>query len=156
MLLNTANFFTSFMLWSNIFIFLAFFFMRYYVYVQMVTFKLTIFKIVKNAMIFSLLGIKRNLAAFAGILVGVVLEAIFIFSFGGILLPFALAAPLILFLSAFAYMKVFAAYEKIDQYMIQPYKKDEPQETNFEEPIMHDDVTERERLAEIKKRNGIE
>ncbi len=155
MLLNTASFFTSFMLWTNIFIFLAFFFMRYYIYVQMVTFDLSIFKIIKNAMIFSLLGIKRNLVAFGGILIGIILEAIFIFAFGGLLLPFALAAPLILFLSFFAYMKVFAAFAKIDQYMIAPYKKDEPKEET-EAPIMRDDVTERERLEEIKKRNGIE
>lgn len=154
MLLNTSTFFTSFMLWSNIFIFLAFFFMRYYIYVQMVTFKLSIFKIIKNSLIFSLLGIKRNLVAFLGILFGLVLEAIFIFAFGGVLIPFAVAAPLILFLSAFAYMKVFAAYAKIDQFMIAPYKKDEPIE-EIEAPIMHDDVTERERLEEIKRRNNI-
>ena len=155
MLLNTKDFFTSFLLWANIFIFIAFFFMRYYIYVQMVTFKLSVFKILKNALIFSLLGIKRNLCAFFGILIGLFLEAIFIFAFGGILLPFALAAPLILFLSFFAFMKVFAAYAKIDQYMIAPYKKDEPV-MEYEEPIMRDDVTERERLAEIKKRNNIE
>ncbi len=155
MLLNTKDFFTSFLLWANIFIFIAFFFMRYYIYVQMVTFKLSIFKILKNSLIFALLGIKRNLCALLGIIVGLLLEAIFIFAFGGILLPFALAAPLILFLAFFAFMKVFAAYAKIDQYMIAPYKKDEP-EQECEEPIMRDDVTERERLAEIKKRNNLE
>ena len=156
MLLNTSGFFTSFLLWANIFIFLAFFFMRYYVYIQMVTFKLSLFKIIKNSLIFALLGIKRNLMAFLGILAGVLLEAVFIFAFGGVLLPFALAAPLILFLAFFAYMKVFAAYPKIDQYMIAPYKKDEPQDEEPEAPIMRDDVTERERLEEIKRRNGIE
>lgn len=156
MLLNSAGFFTSFMLWSNIVLFLAFFFMRYYIYVQMVTFKLSVFKIIKNSLIFTLLGIKRNLVAFLGVLIGVILEAIFIFAFGGILLPFALAAPLILFLSFFAYMKVFAAFAKIDQYMIKPYQKNEPKEEITVEPIMRDDVTERERLAEIKRRNNIE
>ncbi len=155
MLLNTSTFFTSFLLWANIFIFIAFFCMRFYVYVQMVTFNLSFFKIIKNSMIFSLLGIKRNLVALGAVAMGLILEAIFIFSFGGILLPIALAAPLILFLSAFAYVKVFAAYAKIDQYMIEPYKKDVPEEVNTEAPIMHDDVTERERLAEIKKRNNM-
>ena len=155
MLLNTKDFFTSFLLWANIFIFIAFLFMRYYIYVQMVTFKLSIFKILKNSLIFALLGIKRNLCAFLGILIGLLLEAMFIFAFGGILLPFALAAPLILFLALFAFIKVFAAYAKIDQYMIAPYKEDAPGE-ECEEPIMRDDVTERERLAEIKKRNNIE
>ena len=155
MLLNTSTFFASFLLWANIFIFIAFFCMRFYIYVQMVTFNLSFFKIIKNSMIFSLLGIKRNLVALGAVAIGLILEAIFIFSFGGILLPIALAAPLILFLSAFAYVKVFAAYAKIDQYMIAPYKKDAPEEVETEAPIMHDDVTERERLAEIKKRNNM-
>ncbi len=154
MLLNSSSFFTSLLLWSNIFIFIAFFFMRYYIYVQMVTFKLSLFKIIKNSAIFSLLGFKRNIVAFLAILLGLILEAILIFSFGGILLPFALAAPLILFLALFAYIKVFAAYAKIDQYMIAPYRVDEPVE-EIDEPIMRDDVTERERLEEIKRRNGL-
>ena len=150
MLLNPTGFFTSFMLWSNIFIFIAFFFMRYYIYVQIVTFKLSIFKIIKNSLIFSLLGFKRNLVAFLAIIAGLILEGIFIFAFGGILLPFALAAPLILFLAFFAYIKVDASYAKIDQFMIEPYKEEKPV-VEAETPIMHDDVTERERLKEIKK-----
>lgn len=154
MLLNTTGFFTSLLLWSNICIFIAFFFMRYYIYLQIVTFKLSLFKIIKNAMIFSLLGFKRNIVAFGAILLGFFLEAIFIFAFNGILLPFALAAPLILFLAFFSYVKVFAAYAKIDQYMIEPYRAQANKEEE-QAPIMRDDVTERERLEKIKKKNEI-
>ena len=42
--------------------------------------------------------------------------------------------------------------------MIDPYLAEHPEEApeeSDEEAIMHDDVTERERLEEIKKRNGI-
>ena len=43
--------------------------------------------------------------------------------------------------------------------MIDPYKAEHPEEftdaSSDDEIIMHDDVTERERLDEIKKRNGI-
>jgi hypothetical protein len=62
--------------------------------------------------------------------------------------------------STLAYAKVFAAYFKIKVIMIDPYYKEHPEllENDVDpdtEVIMRDDVTERERLAEIKKRNGI-
>ena len=41
----------------------------------MVTFDLKIFKIIKNSLIFSLLGIKRNILAFLGIIILVFFEA---------------------------------------------------------------------------------
>ena len=61
----------------------------------------------------------------------------------------------------FAYMKVYAAYYKIKELMIDPYYEAHPEErpvvyTDDDDIIMHDDVTELERLEEIKKKNGIE
>jgi hypothetical protein len=55
-------------------------------------------------------------------------------------------------------MKVYAAYFKIKEIMIDPYLKEHPEEApsyDEEEVIMTDDVTERERLEEIKKRNSL-
>ncbi len=149
--------FTSTMLWSNVVILLIYFFMRYYIYVQMVTFKLSIFKILKNSLIFSLLGIKRNLAALLGIIIVIVLELIFVLSLKGVLLPLAVGLPLLILISIMAYMKVFAAYYKIKVVMIDPYVNEnvEQLKKEDEEIIMRDDVTERERLEEIKKRNNI-
>ena len=80
------------------------------------------------------------------------------FGTGGILVPFAVAAPLAIMLSAMAYIKVYSAYPKIKQYMIDPYYEDHPEEAvdkSIDEVIMRDDVTEKERLEEIKKRNSI-
>ena len=76
MMISDQSWFESTMLWMNVVILALYFFMRYYIYVQMVTFKLSLFKIIKNAMIFSLLGIKRNLLALLGIIVGVILEEV--------------------------------------------------------------------------------
>ena len=61
------------MFWSTVILFVLYFVMRYYMYVQMVTFKLKIFKIFKNSLIFALIGIKRNVVAFLGILASVVI-----------------------------------------------------------------------------------
>ncbi len=157
---GTAVFFTSVLFWCNVLISILYFFMRYYIYVQMVTFKLTVFKIIKNSTIFALLGFKRNIVALLGILICLLLEFLFLFGSGGILVPVAIAAPLAMLLATFSYMKVYASYYKIKEIMIVPYMEQHPElfpkEEEPVEVIMRDDVTERERLEEIKKRNNIE
>ncbi len=153
------NFLSSFMFWSNIVIAILYFFIRYYVYVQMVTFKLSLFKIFKNSMIFALIGIKRNFLALLGIIIVLFFEILFLLGSSGILVPFAVAAPLVILFSSFAFMKVYASYYKIKEIMIDPYKESHPEEFKNEndeiEAIMRDDVTENERLQEIKRRNNI-
>ena len=158
---STGGFLGSMMFWSNIVIFIVYFFMRYYIYVQMVTFKLSVFKMLKNSLIFSLLGIKRNFLAFLGILLIVLFEIMLLFGTGGLLLPLAIGLPLIIMMSTFAYIKVYASYYTIKEVMIDPYAENHPPLENpygdeEDEIIMRDDVTEKERLEEIKRRNGIQ
>lgn len=156
---TSENFLVSLFFWTSVIILILYFFMRYYMYVQMVTFDLSVFKMMKNSLIFTLVGLKRNIVALLGILLCVVLEITFIIGLGGVLVPFAIAAPLTLFLSLGAYMKVYAAYFKIKDLMIDPYYAEHPElkpEVSDEEAIMHDDVTEMERLEAIKKKNNIE
>ena len=152
-----GSYFTSTMFWCNIVLFILYFVMRYYIYVQMVTFNLSVFKIIKNSLIFSLLGFKRNFITLLGIIFLMFIELICVIGVGGILLPFGIALPFLILFSAFAYMKVYAAYFKIKEIMIDPYLAEHPEEDPDlqEEAIMSDDVTERERLEEIKKRNSI-
>ena len=103
---------------------------------------------------------KRNFVALIGIVICLFLEVLFLFGSGGILLPLAVAAPLAIMFSTFAYMKVYASYFKIKEIMIDPYYEEHPElrktESDDVEVIMRDDVTERERLEEIKKRNNLE
>ncbi len=156
---QTSDFIVSMMFWSNVILFVLYFFMRCYIYVQMVTFDLKIFKILKNSLIFSLIGLKRNVMAFLGTALFIFLEVFFLFTPGGILLPLAVAMPLIMVFSGSAYMKVYASYFKIKEIIIDPYKAEHPElyeEHEDEEAIMRDDVTERERLEEIKKKNNIQ
>ena len=155
---STGDYFTNTMFWCNIVLFVLYFVMRYYIYVQMVTFNLTVFKILKNSLIFALLGFKRNFVAFLGILAGILIELMCVIGVGGILLPFGIALPFLILFSLFAYMKVYAAYFKIKEVMIDPYLAEHPEEApdNYDdEIIMSDDVTERERLEAIKKRNAM-
>ena len=155
---SSGSYFTNTMFWCNIVLLVLYFVMRYYIYVQMVTFNLSVFKILKNSMIFSLLGFKRNLVATLGILFGIVIELMCVIGVGGILLPFGIALPFLILFSSFAYMKVYAAYFKIKEIMIDPYLAEHPEQgtkTSGDDVIMSDDVTERERLEEIKKRNSM-
>lgn len=94
--------------------------MRMYFYLMLITFDLKITKIIKNALIFSVLGIKRNVAAFLGIAL-VVFLSVYIYMFlpsVGVLLPFVFTIGLLFFISA------YCAYPVIDKYMIAPYYKD--------------------------------
>ena len=155
MVATSASFLGSVMFWANIIIFIAYFFMRFYIYVQMVTFDLTLFKIIKNSLIFVLIGLKRNVVAMIGILLLLFLEIMLLFGTAGLLMPFAVAIPLAIMFSTCAYMKVYAAYFKIKEIMIDPYYDESEPEFDEDDIIMRDDITERERLEEIKKRNNI-
>ena len=94
--------------------------MRFYTYLMMVTFDMKLSKIFKNALIFVMLGIGRNLMAVLGmaLLVGF-FGALIIF-----LLPMKLAVVLILpFLCLLAFcgfMYTYAAYPVIKKNMIDP------------------------------------
>ena len=160
--MSSANFVLSLMFWASILLFILYFFMRSYFYIQIVSFKLKSFKIIKNSFIFALIGLKRNIVALLGCALLLLFELMFLFATGGILLSFAVALPLIIFFACAAYMKVYAAYFKIKEIIIDPYKAEHPElyadeeEEIDDEVIMRDDVTERERLEEIKKRNNIQ
>lgn len=155
---SQGDFVPSTLFWSNIVLLIFYFFMRFYIYVQMVTFKLSVFKILKNSLIFTLLGFKRNIVALFGIILTVIIEILFLFGAGVVLVPLGVAAPLCILFSTSAYMKVYASYFKIKQVMIDPYLEEHPElkkEEFDDEIIMRDDVTERERLEEIKRKNNM-
>ena len=99
--------------------------MRYYIYLMLITFDLSIIKLLKNALIFTALGIKRNIAATFGIIIMAALNIIlaFIFIPLGIIVPLIL--PFIYFLPFSAFITTYAAYPNIKKYMIDPQLSDE-------------------------------
>ena len=118
MLVSGGNYFSSLMLWMNIVLFFIHNFMRFYLYVELVSFDLSIRKIFKNAFIFSLIGWKRNFVALLGIVLMLLLEYIFLLFGGGVLLPLAVAFPLMMFFSHASFMAIFASFAVIKKYMI--------------------------------------
>lgn len=118
-----ASFFTDLMFFVTLFLAIIYFFMRFYIYIIMVTFDLSIRKILKNSLIFAILGFKRNIMALLGMILMIVLNYILLY----VLMPFNIMFPLILpvfYLLGFgSFMAAYAAYPKIEQYMIKPYEK---------------------------------
>lgn len=114
-------------------------FMRFYIYQLLITFDLKTIKILKNALIFSILGIFRNLIALVGIFIFIIIHVLLILW----LLPLGITIPLVLPLvysaSFIAFITVYAAYPVIDKYMIAPYKDELASEDTQENT---EDITE--------------
>ena len=92
-------------------------FMRMYIYLMMITFDLSIIKLLKNALFFSILGIKRNIMALLAVVVVVALWYVLRIVF----FPLAVILPFILMFSVTGLASAYAAYPKIKEIMIDPY-----------------------------------
>ncbi len=108
--------------------------MRFYIYIQMVTFDLSIYKLLKNSLIFAMLGFKRNLMATLGILLLIAIILFLAIGTGGLLLAAAILLPFVFLFSNGAFMSTYAAYFKIKEIMIDPYEEEKLTET-IDEPI---------------------
>ncbi len=121
---RTGSFGLDFMYFTIFALALIWIAMRFYIYNMLVTFNLKNFKIIKNALIFSILGIKRNILAILGI---VILAALHI-ALTIILLPYGIAVPLVLplvyLMATIGFMGTYAAYPIIERYMIDPYDQE--------------------------------
>jgi len=117
--------FMYFMIFALVIIYLT---MRFYIYHLLITFDLSIMKILKNALIFTALGIKRNIMAVLGaaLVIGVHLILIILFLPMGISIPIIL--PLCYIMAVLSFITTYAAYPIIDKYMIAPWQKEESDE----------------------------
>ncbi len=121
----------------SLFLAILYFIMRFYIYTLMITFKLSIFKIFKNAFIFAFLGIKRNIVGLIGCVAVVVINMLLF----GLFPPFGIALPFIITISICYFIAGYTSYPVIKQYMIDPYYNDEENETqdcDGEEPVFVD------------------
>lgn len=116
----SGSFTNDLMYFCTIGIAIVYFFMRFYLYIMLITFDLSIYKLLKNALIFVILGIKRNIMGVLGIilLVGINLLLAVIFVPTGSIIPLILPAFYLLSFSSF--ISAYAAYPNIQKYMIDP------------------------------------
>ena len=117
---NIGGFLQNMMFYFSIFLLALYFVMRFYIYLMMITFDLSIYKLIKNAFIFSVLNFKRNIMAVLGIafLVFVNYSLLLIF------IPLGVIFPFVILFGHGMFITVYAAYPKIDELMIKPYYKE--------------------------------
>ena len=113
-----------FFFWTMLLIVMLYTFIRFYLYTIMVTFELSFFQIIKNSMIFCLLGFVRNMIMFAAIC-GMIFLVVWL---GTIFMPLFVISLFILIFATSSFMGTYAAYPKIKQYMIDPYYTKSEQE----------------------------
>lgn len=130
---NIGPFFNNVCFYLSIALIFLYFVMRFYIYPMMLTFDLSIFKLLKNALIFVALGFKRNIMA----LIMMVLVALFTYGVFQAYPPLGMIMPLIIVISSLAFISMYAAFPKIKEIMIDPYYTEEPEEEQ-EAPIFRD------------------
>lgn len=124
---------------------ILYFFMRFYIYLMLVTFDLSIKKILKNALIFTTLGIKRNLMAVLGILFLTAIEVVMLAVFMPMNFPIGLILPFLYYFSFTSFTSAYAAYPIIDRYMIAPYRtKNDYPDKEFEETDYSEEASNEE------------
>ncbi len=147
---RTGSFGMDFMFFASCALLILYFFMRFYLYLLQITFHLSIRKILKNALIFTTLGIKRNLMGTLGIVVLTLINVgliIIIAPTGGVI-GVGLILPLLHYLAISGFISTYAAYPVIDRYMIAPYRntaKDDnasSEDSSLQEPEDSDSVKE--------------
>ena len=120
----SVNFGTDIIFFLNIGMFILYLIMRRYMYLMLITFDISIWKMFKNGLIFTTLGLKRNVMAVLGKVVIIIINFVLVF----LLLPLNIAVPLVLplvyYLATSAYISAYAYYPVIEKYMITPYKEE--------------------------------
>lgn len=132
--LNTGIQLFNIFFWITIAISLFYIIMRFYIYILLVTFDLSIFKILKNSLIFMILGIKRNLMA----LLGIVFVCFMTFMVCYYLPMLGILIPFLLLFGLCSFMSCYAAYPKIKEIMIDPYYDEDELNADLPEPVFRD------------------
>lgn len=118
--------FNNFMYVMTIALIIMYIMFRFYTYLMAVTFDMKIRKIYKNALIFMVLGIKRNIMALLGLAIVTLIAALMIFLFLPMGLGVTLVLPFIYYLGICAFIYTYAAYPVIKKYMIDPVEPAHP------------------------------
>ncbi len=112
-----ASMMIDIMFFMSLMLGLLYAFMRTYIYLMIVTFDLSIFKMFKNALYFTVLGVKRNFMALLGIVFVLMVNYLLLVVFP----PLGILLPLVMVPSICIFMGVYAAFPKIKEIMIDPY-----------------------------------
>lgn len=133
---SQPGFMNAVFMYMSLFLFVIYFMMRFYVYTIMITFKLSVFKILKNSFLLAILGFKRNILAFLGIFFLIYLSLFVFFNIPSI----GIMLPIIITYSVGMFMAGYASYPVIKKYMIDPFYNTDASrsEDDGDEPVFVD------------------
>jgi uncharacterized membrane protein YesL len=112
------------MFWTVTALIVLYLLMRPYIYMMLITFNMKLSKILKNALIFAILGIKRNLLAIVGILLVAFLNLALVMISPAAIMQVSLILPLLYFCAFAGFTTNYAVYPIIDRYMIAPCREE--------------------------------
>ncbi len=164
----------------SLFIAISFLQIRYYLYIQVITFKLSVKQIWKNSILLSIAGFKQNLIL--SVSLGLIYAlAILVFLAFGVLSAGLLIVAYVFFFPAFrSFLIQFNVFPLIKKHIIDPYYNEHPDEDiekrrdlnledgtqNLEEPVFEDRGTQEkpvipkqystEELREVKRYSASE
>lgn len=115
-----SNYWSYLMFFAITALIIVYLFMRMYLYLMMITFNISLFKMLKNALIFTALGIKRNLMAGLGTGLCVALWAALAFIGLQYNLGFLIFIPALIMFALISFISVYCAYPVIKKHMIDP------------------------------------
>lgn len=115
-----SNYWTYLMFFIVTALIILYLFMRTYMYLMMITFNISIYKMFKNALIFTALGIKRNLMAGLGTVILVAFWAVIALLGLQYNLAFLFAIPAFIIFALITFMSTYCAYPVIKKHMIDP------------------------------------
>lgn len=117
---KTGSFMLDVMYVATVAIIFIYFTMRFYTYMQLITFDISLWKILKNSLIFTALGIKRNVVATLGLIVIVAVNVVLTMLLFPLKIVLPLILPLFYYIGTSFFIKAYAAYPVIEKYMIDP------------------------------------
>lgn len=110
----------------SIFLAFVYFVMRFYIYLQMITFDLKLKQILKNSLYFVTLNFKRNVV---GVLASALLLVIEYYMFAsGVFVSVSLILPMIILISLLTYTSAFCAWPAVKKHVADAYYNDHPDE----------------------------
>lgn len=127
----SSGYFFSLLFYGVVALGIIYFIMRFYIYVMMITFDLSLYKLLKNALIFVAVGIKRNILG----TLGIVVLALFNYSLLMIFPPLGAIIPFVITIAIGQFIGIYTSWPKIYEIMIKP---DEKPEEPKEAPIFTD------------------
>ncbi len=137
----------------SLFMVMMFFFTRYYLYLQLITFRMSLRQLIRNSVLFAMAGVKQNLIISLTLIAVYALVIVLLLNFFWFAIPFVLALY-IFFLPAFrSFLIQFTIFPLVKRAIIDPYYKEHPNEDVDKRNDLNLEVSEEE--AQGKKEEPV-